>query len=56
MLRNINQPKLCNRQRYAFGGYKIDEQCNLRDDTERKIQRKGSSHSEDPDDPNRFAV
>lgn len=35
----------------AFGDKKTNDQCDSRDDTQRKIQRWGSFHSEDSNDP-----
>ena len=55
MLENLNQPKLCNETHLVIYK-KTDDQCDSRDYIQRKIQRCGSSHSEDSHDINRSAL
>ena len=40
----------------AFVIKKTDDQCDSHDYTQSKIQRRGSSHSEDSHDTNRYAL
>ena len=54
MLRNFNQPELCNGTRLVIK--KADGQFDSRVYTQREIQRLGSSNSEDYHDTNQYAL